>query len=128
MSRKSKGINAERELIHLFWEHGWAAIRVAGSGSSKYPSPDVLAGNNLRRVAVECKTCHDLKKYFKKKEIHELKEFAALFGAEPWVGIRFDTLEWYFLSIDDLEETDAGYAASLQLVKLKGLIFSEIIG
>ena len=53
MSRKSKGINAERSLIHKFWAHNWAAIRVAGSGSSKYPSPDVLAGNNLRKLAIE---------------------------------------------------------------------------
>lgn len=46
MSHKSKGINAEREIIHLFWSMpGWTACRVAGSGSMKYPSPDVIAGN-----------------------------------------------------------------------------------
>ena len=45
MSLKSKGINAERELIHKFWGVGWGAVRVAGSGSMRYPSSDILAAN-----------------------------------------------------------------------------------
>ena len=32
MSRKGKGINAERDLIHKFWGNSWAAVRVAGLG------------------------------------------------------------------------------------------------
>jgi Holliday junction resolvase len=63
MKLKAKGSNAERELVHMFWDKGWAAIRVAGSGSSQYPSPDVLAGNNLRKLAVECKASGELNKY-----------------------------------------------------------------
>ena len=64
MNRNAKGTNAERELVRLFNELGWGCIRIAGSGSSKYPSPDILAGNALRRIAVECKTTKDNKKYF----------------------------------------------------------------
>ena len=64
MSRKSIGINAEREIIHLFWKHDWAAIRIAGSGSIRYPVPDVLAGNTLRQIAMECKSTQDTSKYF----------------------------------------------------------------
>ena len=46
MSRKSKGINAERELIRLFEDtNKWSACRVAGSGSSRYPSPDIIAAS-----------------------------------------------------------------------------------
>ena len=52
---KAKGINAERELVHLFHKFGWSAVRIAGSGSSKYPCPDVLAGNGFRRIAIEAK-------------------------------------------------------------------------
>jgi Holliday junction resolvase - archaeal type len=43
--RKSKGSKAERDLIHLFWSKGFAAMRAAGSGSSQHPSPDILAGD-----------------------------------------------------------------------------------
>ena len=35
VSKKSKGISAERELIHKFWGTGWAAVRVAGRGAIK---------------------------------------------------------------------------------------------
>jgi Holliday junction resolvase len=63
---------------------------VAGSGSSKYPSPDILAGNNSRKTAIECKASKSAAKYFTKEEISALKEFSTLFGAEPWVAVRFD--------------------------------------
>lgn len=126
MSRKSKGINAERELIHLFWKNGWAAIRVAGSGSMKYPCPDVIAGKGSRRLAIECKASADDRKYLTKKEIKELEEFARLFGAESWVGVRFDKLKWFFVSTRDLEETKQSNYVSLDTAKRKGLLFEEL--
>ena len=55
MSTKSKGINAERQLIHMFWSVKWTACRIAGSGSSKYPSPDIIAANRARKLAIEAK-------------------------------------------------------------------------
>ena len=127
MSRKSKGINAERELIHKFWANKWAAIRVAGSGSSRYPSPDILAGNNIRKIAMECKASKERSKYFTKEEIGALKEFARIFGAETWVGIKFDNLGWYFLTLDDLKETENCYMTSYEIAKNKGLIFEELV-
>ncbi len=48
--RKSKGSAAERELIHKFWANSWGAIRVAGSGSSQFPSPDILVGSKIERL------------------------------------------------------------------------------
>ena len=69
MSQKSKGSNAERELIHKFWANGFAAIRSAGSGSMKYPSPDILAARGDRVIAIECKITQNPYKYFEKQEI-----------------------------------------------------------
>ncbi len=129
MSRKSKGINAERELIHLFWQtKDWSACRVAGSGSIKYPSPDILAGNRIRKLAIECKVSNNRSKYFSKEEIGQLKGFANRFGAEPWVAIKFSKNQWYFLNIEDLKKTPAGYALSKGIAKSKGLIFEELLG
>ena len=127
MGSKEKGSNAERELIHAFWKSNWAAIRTAGSGSNKYPSPDVLAGNAVRRIAVECKASGGIKKYLTVKEVTELKQFAALFGAEPWIGIRFNDMNWYFLAIDDLERTGSSFSVSIELAKKKGLLFEQLI-
>jgi len=73
INKKAKGTNAERDLIHLFWKNGWAAMRTAGSGSMKYPLPDVLAGNSVRKIAVECKVTSGSRQYLTKKEISELK-------------------------------------------------------
>jgi len=128
MSTKSKGTNAERDLIHRFNDNGWVAIRSAGSGSMQYPSPDILAGNNLKRLAIECKAINDVKKYFTAKEIEELVFFAHKFGAEPWVAVRFDRIDWFFLTIEDLEKTDKSYMVDVRIAKRKGLSFEQLIG
>ena len=127
MSRKSKGINAERELVHLFQREGWSSVRIAGSGSSKYPSPDVLASNALRRLAIECKTLKKGKKYFSEEDIEQLKQFSHKFGTESWIGIKFGGLPWYFLSLEDLEKTGKNMAISVDLAQKKGLKFEDLI-
>jgi Holliday junction resolvase len=129
MNRKAKGSNAERELVRMFWDAGWAAIRVAGSGSAKFPNPDVLAGNCKRRVAVECKTIHDIKKYLSSSDISQIRIFSEKFGAEPWIGMRFDSQQWFFIALEDLSETgESNFVVSLELARRKGLTFSEFIG
>lgn len=127
MSSKSRGISAERDLIHKFWAAGWASLRVAGSGSSHYPSPDVLASNNVRKLAIEAKLTTESRKYFPKKEIDALLFFADKFGAEPWVAIKFFREEWCFLTVEDLKITPSGFAAGTE-EKRKGLSFEEVIG
>lgn len=127
MSSKTKGINAERELIHMFWKHGWAAIRVAGSGSSKYPSPDILAGNNLRKLAIECKSISSENKYLSKQTISQLEFFAKKFGAEPWIGIRFNHLGWFFLTLEDISKVGKTFRISKKIAEEKGLLFVELI-
>ncbi len=127
MSRKSKGINAERELIHLFWANGWSACRIAGSGSSRYPSPDVIAGNNVRRMAIECKVTKDIRQYFTKKQVNELQEFGKIFGADPWTAVKFNYVNWYFLTLEDIEPTPEVYSVSIESAKRKGFLFEEMI-
>ncbi len=128
MNQKAKGTKGERELVKFFNENNWACIRVAGSGSSRYPSPDVLAANALRRLAIECKVTKDLKKYFDSEEILQLKTFSEKFGAESWIAVRFPDHPWYFLMLEDLENTGKCYAISLEQAKRKGLTIEEIMG
>jgi len=126
MSAKSRGSNAERDLIHKFWAADWAAMRAAGSGSTQFPSPDILAGNNLRKVAIECKLTTGTGKYFPKQEIDELRLFAQRFGAEPWVAIKYFRKEWLFFSLEDLEETPLGYSVGKKQ-EHRGISFEELI-
>lgn len=125
LNKKAKGTKAEREIIHLFHKHNWSAIRSAGSGSSRFPSPDILAGNIARKVAVECKSTSSSVLYLPKECVEQLKEFCSNFGAEPWIGVRFK--EWYFLTLEDIKETNAGFSVSTKLARQKGLLFEEMI-
>jgi holliday junction resolvase Hjr len=127
MSRKSKGSDAERDLVHKFNQIGWVSSRIAGSGSNKYPSPDVIAGNNLKRLVIECKTTKDNSKYLTQKEVDELVIFANTFGAEPWIAVKFKGNAWLFISIEDLKKTDKSYMISLEHAKLAGVSFEELI-
>ena len=125
---KTKGSNAERELLHMFWSKNWATIRSAGSGSMKYPGPDLLVGNLFRRMAIECKATKASRQYVSQEQIQNLQHFSKVFGAEPYVGVRFDKDTWYFLSLDDIERTDGeNYVISTDLAKKKGLLFEELI-
>jgi len=129
MSLKSKGINAERDLIHKFWAtSGWSAVRIAGSGSMKYPSADVLATNKLRKLAIECKTSNNKSRYLPKEAIEQLKTFADIFGAEPWIAIRFKGHDWYFMSLEDIIESGKSFVIDVNTAKSKGLLFEEIVG
>ncbi|MCF7872488.1 Holliday junction resolvase [Candidatus Woesearchaeota archaeon] len=127
MSTKSRGSNAERDLIHKFWAASWAAFRSAGSGSSKYPCPDIVASNNVRKIVLEVKLTTESKKYFMGKEIEELQEFANVFGAEPYVAIKFFRQEWVFLTLEDLESSGKHFVVSNDLAKRRGLSFDELI-
>lgn len=124
---KARGTQAERDLIHKFWDCGWAAMRAAGSGSSQYPSPDIVAGKYGRRMAIECKLTSDTKKYFPSEEIRLLNYFAKTFCAEAWVAVKFPKMKWIFLNLEDLKEAGKNFVVSVELAELKGLSFEEVI-
>ncbi|MBI2145429.1 Holliday junction resolvase [Candidatus Woesearchaeota archaeon] len=128
MNAKAKGSNAERELIHLFWSNSWVALRVAGSGSMQYPCPDVLASNTSRVLAIECKSSGELSRHLPRAQVEDLIRFARLFGAEPWIGARFNDMKWAFFSPDDLKQTGTGFSVSVRMVKEKGLTFEQLLG
>ena len=129
MSLKSKGINAERELVHFFWSKGVPCIRVAGSGSMKYPAPDLIVGSEGHKALIEVKVTKEKQQYFTPDEIRDLLEFSRLFGGEPYVAIKFNHEGWLVLKVEDLKKTDQHYAIN---VKDRGKIgydleqFSEI--
>ena len=128
MNAKSKGSNAERELIHMFWGNKWAALRVAGSGSMSYPCPDIIASNATSTLAIECKSSGELSRNLPKAQVEDLIVFAKMFGAEPWIGARFNDMKWAFFSIDDLKKSEKGFSVSVKMVKEKGLTFEQLLG
>ena len=127
MSSKSKGTEAERELLHLFWARGFGVLRSAGSGSMKYPGPDLIVSNKSRVLAIECKSTKDKKKYLGEHDIGQLREFCAIFGAEPWFAVRFAKMDWLFLSIEDIEKTEKGYVIDSKVAERRGLLIDELL-
>ena len=127
MSVKQKGINAERELVHKFWSNGWCAHRIAGSGSSRYPSPDIIAAKEKRMVAVEVKSTKNDKRYFSEEDIKQIEVFSEMFGAEAWIALKFIRKDWFFIKTGELNKTKKGFCASLELAKKKGLVFEEFL-
>lgn len=128
-NKKAKGTSAENELIHLFWENNWVCVRVAGSGSTKYPSPDILASNGYKKIVMEVKVVSDSKKYFTGQQIRDLDYFAQKFGAESWVGVKFIENQWYFIPTSELEITKSkNYSIDLISMKRRGFNFDEMVG
>lgn len=125
MNTKAKGTGAERELIHMFWNRGFAAFRAAGSGSIRYPCPDIIAGNNVRKLALEVKMSAKEYQHLNKKQITDLGYFAINFGAEPWIAVKFK--EWRFLTLEDIKQTELNYSITKEIAEMKGLTFEELI-
>jgi len=112
----------------MFFETGsWIALRAPGSGNVSLPSPDILASNSKRYLAIECKSIKLDYKYFQKKEIDELKEFAKKFGAEAWLGVRFPRIGWYFVRTEDTKDSGKMVMINLELAKEKGSTFEDLI-
>ncbi|MFH1592510.1 MAG: Holliday junction resolvase Hjc [Candidatus Woesearchaeota archaeon] len=127
---KRKGSRVERELFHLFHStKTHTCARIAGSGSTPKPAPDLLVGGRGRVLAIECKSGKGKRRDIKKKQIEELQEFSKLFGAEPWIAARFDNMPWYFLKVKQLGVSKGNnYFINPKLAIKKGLRFEEIIG
>ena len=56
-----------------------------------------------------------------------MRTFSRLFGAEGWVGLKFTNEPWYFLMLEDLEDTGACWAVSRDLAKRRGLSINELM-
>ncbi|RLE39076.1 Holliday junction resolvase [Candidatus Woesearchaeota archaeon] len=122
---KRKGVNAERELFHMFWQNGWACSRIAGSGSNQYPSPDLLAGNGGRLLAIECKFTKNNRVYLPIKRAKALADYSRKIGAECWLAVRFS--EWYFFSLEDLNLTKKSLVINRDVLRNKGIFFEDLI-
>ncbi len=123
---KKKGSRTERELVHMFFENGWVAVRAAGSGSMPLPCPDILAGCSGRILAIECKSAKDDYIYLTKEEVSELNGFSKRIGGEAWIGVRFNNRDWAFLRAGKLKSSGKHFAVNSRLAERKGINFKSL--
>ena len=125
-----KGSAEERDLVHKLWDRHFAAMRApASGGATKKPLPDVIAGNGKIYLAIEVKTTTKDKVYIDSTQIDELCEFSNIFGATPYIGVRFKYTKWLFLEPKNTPRTRNGnYKVEKDYALEKGLEIDEISG
>ncbi|MCS7119422.1 MAG: Holliday junction resolvase Hjc [Archaeoglobaceae archaeon] len=106
---KGKGSRFERDLIAELWKNGFAAVRVAGSGLSHFPCPDIVAGDGKMFFAFEVKMRNSLPLYLSNDEVENLLEFSKSFGAQGFIALKLPRKKWKFFKVEDLRETIKGY-------------------
>jgi len=129
MSNKAKGSRIERELIKLFTEHGWRAVRVAGSGIGEDSPCDLLAIKIKKRAyTIEVKSSKKTTVYITKQQINDFMLFSSIIGLKPVIALRFNNEGWLFLDPKHLKHTGKYFAASLKTAREKGKRFAQFFG
>jgi len=127
MQHKKKGSNAERELLFMLYDHGFATARIAGSGSSTLPTPDIIAIKNKVGFAIECKTKAGEYLNMRPEQIEELAIWEKLSGNKAFVAWRLGKNEWYFLHYSKMNKTKKAYSIKRAEIKEKGVNFNTFI-
>lgn len=125
-----KGTTEERDLVNKLWERNFGAMRApASGGATKRPLPDVIAGNGKIYLAIEVKTTTKDKIYIDFPQIDALTEFSRIFGASPYIGVKFKYTKWLFLEPNIITRTkNKNYKIEKSFALEKGLEIDEIIG
>lgn len=107
---KAKGSAAERELLDVLFDHGYAVLRAAGSGSTQHDACDLIAGRGGKALAIEVKACAGASQYISAEQMQELLDFSAAFGAEAIVAVKWTRKGWGVLPAAKLRKTGKHWA------------------
>lgn len=126
MSNKSKGSNAERELVAIFTENSWRAVRVAGSGVNDESPCDMIVGKlGHKGFTIEAKSSKSNYIYIKKSQIEDFMLFSSTIGLTPVIATRFTREGWLFINPEQLDDTGNNWVISRKKAKLEGKKFSQ---
>lgn len=128
MTHYRKGANAERELINILFKHGMAVLRVAGSGATSLPSPDVVALKPGMQIAIECKAWNKPYLNILNAQMDELQEWGKLAGAELYVAWKIPRKGWRFLKPEQFSRSAKSYNISIKNALTHGVELTVIVG
>ena len=123
---KSKGSKAERELLKIFTEHSWRAVRVAGSGVNEDSPCDLIAAKTGRKgFTIEAKSNKKNSIYISKEQVNDFITFSSIIGLKPVIALRFNREGWLFIDPKVLRDSGKNFVVSLETAKEKGKRFSQ---
>ncbi|MBI2452489.1 hypothetical protein HYV50_05465 [Candidatus Pacearchaeota archaeon] len=123
---KSKGSKTERELVKIFTEHGWRAVRVAGSGILEESPCDLITGKLGRKgFTVEVKSSKKNSIYISKSQINDFVLFSNIMGLKPVIAARFNHKGWFFLEPKFLKDSGKLLVLSIETAENQGKRFSQ---
>lgn len=126
MSNKAKGSKAERELLQIFTDNGWRAVRVAGSGVNDNSPCDLIAGKIGRKGhTIEAKSSKSTSIYISKSQIEDFLVYSGTLGLDPVIALRFNREGWLFIKPSQLSDSGKNFVISLKNAKEQGARFSQ---
>ncbi|MEK6889591.1 MAG: Holliday junction resolvase Hjc [Nanoarchaeota archaeon] len=126
MSNKAKGSRVERELVEIFTQSGWRAVRVAGSGVKDESPCDLIAAKAGKKgYVVEAKSSKKNRIYIKKDQIEDFVKFSYAIGLTAVIATRFNYEGWLFIHPSQLDDTGKYWVISLEKAKSEGKKFSQ---
>jgi len=125
-SNKAKGSKAERELLQIFTDNGWRAVRVAGSGVNDNSPCDLIAAKlGKKGHTIEAKSSKKDRIYISKQQIEDFILFSSTIGLQPVIAVRFNYEGWLFLEPTQLQDTGNNWVVSLKHAKMNGKRFGQ---
>ena len=125
-NNKAKGSRVERELLDIFTQNSWRAVRVAGSGVNDDSPCDLIAAKlGKKGFVVEVKSTKKSTIYITKQQIEDFIIFSNIIGLKPIIAARFNYNGWLFVNPSELQDTGKYYALSLKIAEEKGQRFSQ---
>lgn len=128
MAHYNKGANAERELIHTLHKMGFAVLRVAGSGVSPLPSPDVVALKGGRILAFECKAWRGGHLAIPVVAMADEINWALTAGAEFFVAWKIPRGGWLFVKAEHFHNAGKNFMISLAEAKSSSVSLEALAG
>lgn len=128
MARYAKGASAERELLKQFFEAGFSVARVAGSGVSSLPSPDLLAFSRLQRFGLECKAWDSSSLTIPKRQFEDLLGWCDTADCQAVFAWKVSREGWFFLFPKFFHKTGKAYAISKETARKKSISFGVLTG
>jgi Holliday junction resolvase len=112
MAHYNKGANAERELLKIIYDNGFGCVRIAGSGATILPAPDIVALSPDKKLSFECKAWNSNYLNVSITQMTELIKWGEISGTEIFVAWKMPNKGWFFLKPEHFSKKAKSYTIS----------------